>query len=319
MRSSIFASNGTPICHLKILAAFCVLFLIGVEILFSHPIEKRSVTYRRVSHQYVEALGSRPSKSGDPVSVLMVGNSLLLYGVDLPLLHASTASRLRIYPIFLEFSAYYDWLYGLQRLFRLGARPQLVVVGLGPDSLIEDSVRTDYSPMLLFDASDIIHVSADLGLDRTATADLLLAHWSTFWDMRRPFRVQFLLRMIPYAEDLFTFVRPRRSVPFGAESEAKTVRRLQSLRLLVEGYGSQLLLLIPPTPASESRVRQTMLAAKKVGVEVFVPIDPMTLSLGWYQPDAVHLNAEGQSRFTSALAADLPRRITTRDRASTPD
>jgi hypothetical protein len=40
-----------------------------------------------------------------------------------------------------------------------------------------------------------------------------------------------------------------------------------------------------------------------------VPIDPATLSARYYEPDAIHLNAEGAALFTSALGTDLPRRI----------
>src|SRR5712692_9225046 len=192
MRSSISASEAGPLIYLKALAAFCVLFVTGVEILFSHPVKEYSATYRRVSRQYAEALHARPSRTGEPVSVLMVGNSLLLEGVDLPRLRESTSRSLRIYPIFLEYTTYYDWEYALRRLFREGARPQVVVVGLGPDSLIEDKVRAEYSPLLLFDTCDVLDVSADLGLDRSATTNLLVAHWSTFWDMRGVFRAQIL-------------------------------------------------------------------------------------------------------------------------------
>src|SRR5438270_1707775 len=111
MHSSISASNAAPLCHMKIMAAGCALFIIAVEMFFSYPMKDFSQTYRRVSQQYVEALRSRPGKAGEPVSVLMVGNSLLLYGVDVPRLQASMPRRVRIFPIFLEYSAYYDWFY----------------------------------------------------------------------------------------------------------------------------------------------------------------------------------------------------------------
>src|SRR5439155_19956818 len=101
MRSSISASNAGPLRHLRILAGFCVLFVTTIEMVFSHPVKHYSVTYQRVSQQYVEALHARPSKAGESVSVLMVGNSLLLYGVDVPRLQALTSGRTRIYPIFL--------------------------------------------------------------------------------------------------------------------------------------------------------------------------------------------------------------------------
>jgi len=43
-----------------------------------------------------------------------------LCGVDI--------GSMRIYPIFLEATGYYDWLYGLQRLFRSRGETQVVVV-----------------------------------------------------------------------------------------------------------------------------------------------------------------------------------------------
>ena len=38
------------------LAGFCVLFIASIEFAFSHPVKHYSVTYRRVSQQYAEAL-----------------------------------------------------------------------------------------------------------------------------------------------------------------------------------------------------------------------------------------------------------------------
>src|SRR5260370_28341508 len=113
---------------------------------------------------------------GEPPSVLLVGNSLLLHGVELDRLQALTSSRMRIYPIFLEATGYYDWLYGLQRLFRQGSRPQVVVVGVGVNYFLKNGVRQDYAPILFFDAQDTRAVASDLRLDRTSTSNLLLAH-----------------------------------------------------------------------------------------------------------------------------------------------
>jgi hypothetical protein len=74
-----------------------------------------------------------------------------------------------------------------------------------------------------------------------------------------------------------------------------------------------MILLIPPTPSSESAVRQMAIASQKVGVEALVPIDPMALSARFYQPDAVHLNPEGAGRFTSALAVELSKTAAVRE------
>src|SRR5260370_34861242 len=98
---------------------------------------------------------------GEPPSVLLVGNSLLLHGVELDRLQALTSSRMRIYPIFLEATGYYDWLYGLRRLFRQGARPQVVVVGVGVNYFLKGGMRQDYSRMLFLDARGHLAVALD--------------------------------------------------------------------------------------------------------------------------------------------------------------
>src|SRR5207245_9103573 len=111
----------------------------------------------------------------EPTSVLMIGNSLLLEGVDVDRLQKLTSSQMRIYPIFLEATGYCDWFYALQRLFREGAKPQVVVLGVGVNSFLANSVRQDYVPLLLFGMPESLDAASDLRLDRTATTNIYLA------------------------------------------------------------------------------------------------------------------------------------------------
>jgi hypothetical protein len=242
----------------------------------------------------------------------MVGNSLLLAGVNVDRLQELMSGNLRIYPIFLEGTAYYDWLYGLRRLFRQGARPQVVVVGLPVNFFLGTGVRQEFSPMMLFDARDVLGVASDLRLDHTAASNLLLAHSSTFWDMRSLLRAQVLRRIVPHFEDLFSLVKTKPTIPRGPEFEAVAISRLRTLRELCEAHGAKLTILVPPTPSSESAVRQMAIASQKAGVQTFVPIDPGALSARFYQPDALHLNSEGAALFTSALATDLTQYLVVR-------
>lgn len=288
--------------------------MVTLEIASIYMMKRHSSTYGRVSQQYADAVKARPSSPGEPPSVLLVGNSLLLDGVDVERLHELTSATLQVYPIFLEGTGYYDWLYGLRRLFRQGARPQVVVVGLEVNTSLENAVREEYAPMLIFDARDIFDAASDLGLDRTATSNLLLAHYSAFWDTRSIFRKRILRGMVPQFDDLFPVIRRARTVPQGLELEEIAAPRVRALRELCAAHGAKLILLIPPTPSSESAVRGMASAARKVGVEASVPIDPAALSPSFYQADAIHLNSEGAARFTSALAMDLPRTIASRNR-----
>ena len=312
MRSSISSSKSAAFFYAKVLVVLCAIFLVGLEIFSVYLVKHHSFTYARVSRQYSEAIKVRPSRPGEPASVLLVGNSLLLYGVDVDRLHELTSDRMRIYPIFLEATGYYDWLYGLRRLFRRGARPQVVVVGLPVDLFLGTGVRQDYSPLMLFDARDVLGVASDLRLDNTATSNLLLEHSSTFWDRRSALRAEVLRRIVPHFEDLSSLLKTVPTFPQGPEFEAVAISRLRTLRELCEAHGAKLIILVPPTPSSESAVRQMAIASQKAGVQTFVPIDPGALSARFYQPDALHLNSEGAALFTSALATDLARHLVVR-------
>lgn len=285
----------------------CAIFVIAAEILLTYTVKHHSSTYARVSRQYAEAVTARPFGPGGPVSVLMVGNSLLLDGVDEQRLRQLTSGALRIYPIFFEDTGYYDWLYGLRRLFRQGARPEVVVVGLDANTSILDRVREEYAPLLLYDVGDILDVASDLRMDRTETGNLLLAHYSSFWSTRSIFRRRILRRLIPHFEDLFGW--RENTLPGERDFEAVITSRMGILRELCEAHGARLIFLIPPKLFSDGAVDRMVGALQKAGVEASVPVDPAAFPANLYQSDGIHLNAEGAVPFTVALAADLSKRI----------
>jgi hypothetical protein len=316
MRSSTSDFEPPGLLYAKLLAGICSIIIIALEFVSAHLLQRYSATYARVSEQYAKAVQVRPARSGEPTSVLMVGNSLLLDGVDVDRLQELIPARMQIYPIFLEATGYYDWLYGLRRLFRQGASPQVVVIGVGANYFLENGVRREYVPMMFFDARDVFGVASDLHLDRTATSDLLLAHASAFWDTRSVVRTQILARIVPHVKDLFLLADPRPVIPPGPDVEAKTILRLQSLRELCGAYGAKLIILVPPTLSSDTAVSEMANAARKVGVDMSVPIDPETFPAGFYQPDGLHLNSAGAALFTAAVAIDLPKKVAVNETAA---
>ncbi len=309
MHSFISGSRSRALIHVGVLTGACAILIIALECFSAYLLNHHSATYARISRQYDEAVKIHAAGVGEPASVLLVGNSLLLHGVELDRLRALTSTQIRVYPIFLEATGYYDWLYALRRLFRQGTRPQVVVVGVGVNYFLENGVRQDYAPMLFFDAGDTLNVASDLSLDRTSTSNLLLAHSSTFWDTRSAIRTQVLKRVVPHLEDLFLLVNSKPVVPEGDEFEEASIPRLLRLRELCEAHGAKLILLVPPTLSSESAVSRMVYAARTAAVNVSVPIDPAALSARFYQPDGMHLNPDGALLFTAALAKDLPERV----------
>jgi hypothetical protein len=117
---------------------------------------------------------------------------------------------------------------------------------------------------------------------------------------------------VPHFKDLFSLVKTTPTIPQGPEFEAVATSRLRTLRELCEANGAKLIILVPPTPSSESAARQMAITSEEAGVQTFVPIDPGALSSKFYQPDALHLNSEGAALFTSALATDLARHLVVR-------
>jgi hypothetical protein len=307
MPSSTSNSKHPTIFHAKLLFGFCAIVIVLLESMSHYMLKHHSETYARVTQQYAQALTVRPAGPSNPTSVLMVGNSLLLYGVDVDRLASLTSGRVRVYPVFLEATGYYDWLYGLRRLFRNGARPQVVVVGVGLNEFFSKSVRLDYAPLMFFDTWDTLGIASDLKMDRTGTADLVLAHLSTFWDLRNVIRLQILSHLIPHYKDLILMLKTQPTLPPPVKFDEMANARLERLRKLCEANGAKLILLVPPAPSSENAIARLTQDARKVGVATLVPVNPRTLPLKFYLADQIHLNPQGAEVFTSALAADLPK------------
>jgi hypothetical protein len=318
MRSCTFSSKHPALFYAKVLAGICAFLVVAFELLSVYLLKHDSETYARVSKQYTEAVMIRRAKPGEPTSVLLAGNSLLLDGIDTVRLKELTSGQMHVYPLFLEATGYYDWLYGLQRLFREGARPQVVVLGVGVNSFLANSVRQDYAPLMLFDMRDSLEVASDLRMDRTATSNLLLAHLSVFWDTRSVLRTQILRHTIPNYRELVLLLKPQPAIPPSPQFQSIASSRLERLRGLCEGHGAKLIILVPPTPFSADAVRQMTIASQRVGVDTLVPIDPAGFPDKYYQTDELHLNSEGAILFTTALAEFLPQTIL-RESLTSPD
>ena len=67
--------------------------------------------------------------------VLVVGNSLLDEDVRFDRLHDALAARWDARRFVVEQTFYYDWYYGLKRLYREGARPDVVVLMLSHETV----------------------------------------------------------------------------------------------------------------------------------------------------------------------------------------
>jgi hypothetical protein len=253
----------------------------------------------------VRELGA-PAHNGQ-ATVLVVGNSLLLYALDYPAFTSELAPDVKPVRYAIENTSYLDWYYGLKALFSEGVRPSTVVVCLNLAQTLERGVLGEYTARHLFRAQDLLAVGRDAGLDNTKTSGLFFAHWSAFYADRAHIRNYILNVSDPgYAEAMNTLARVPPNLPPDDEAVYETRLRLRTIMKLCQEYHVDFVFVVPPS----LKRRDDLLA--RAGTLENIPVDiPVPLgSLGpIYFLDGFHLNPKGAEVFTTALARDLKTRF----------
>ena len=238
--------------------------------------------------------------------VLVVGNSLLDEGVDFDRLRHSLESGYDARRYMVEQTVYYDWLYGLRRLYREGARPDTVVVMLGTGHWLSSGIRGDYSAQYLMSASDLPQVARDLRMHPTDATGLMLAGASKFWGARVEMRNFVLGRLMPNLGEFMNAsasAGDRRPI-VDADIEPVLETRIARMRAVTDAYGSELVLLVPPLLNPEDGSNGLMDAAAADGVRVLRPVTSGSFGAQFYR-DGFHLNEVGAAEFTDRLIPAL--------------
>lgn len=299
MPSSISSSRKPKARDIALLLLVCVLFCALLELGARLHFSRISQMEHRRQVEYQNALTMRSLKDRQAASILIVGNSLLLEGVNFPQLQKDFDPRFELQRTVIENTFYLDWYYALRRMFRLGARPDIVVVMLNPIQLTSPAFDGDYSAHLLVDRRDLLSFARDVEADRNATSSLLLANLSSFYGTRTEIRSWILGHILPGLPQLFhSGAAPRPTVLPELASQ-----RIAQLREVCEQHGTQLVLVLPPARLS-SGVDVVTQAATANRVNLLLPIAPGVLPSSDYS-DNFHLNSSGAGKFTPALAAGL--------------
>lgn len=303
MLSSTSNSRKPTKSDIALLLALIAIFCCSVEIVVSHFFVRLSRIENRRETEYRSALAVRSARQRGRSSVLVVGNSLLLHGVDFPALQRNVGSDLELYRTVFENTAYVDWHYGLRRLFRSGARPDVVVLILNPKQLASNWTAGDYSVQMLVDGRDLLSFGHDLHADRNRISVLALDRLSYFFGTRAETRSWILGKLIPDLPFLTHHFHVNSNMPENRQLAEISAQRLQQTRQLCEEYGATFVFAIPPA-IDDSGEDIVVKAAQMQGIPVLIPIRPGGLPLSDYS-DLIHLNAQGAAEFTPALAADL--------------
>lgn len=287
--------------HIALLLALCVVFYVAVEGVTAFFFGRVSRTEKRRESEYRAASVIKSAKADHRNSVLVAGNSLLLLGVDFPELRRTLGPDVELDRTVFENTFYLDWYYGLTRLFRAGARPDVVALVLSPWQLIADSTNGDYTVRMLVDKPDLLRFATETGADRNKTSVLLLDKASFFYGSRAELRSWIVNKILPDLPVLTQHFRYNPIMPNDGNVVEIASRRLGRLQDLCKQNGARFLLIIPPAK-DDPGVAAVAQAGAREGVPVLVPISVLPKS---DFADNIHLNSEGAARFTSALSESL--------------
>jgi hypothetical protein len=267
--------------------------------------DRTSKVQRRELSERRTLLAVRDLEASEDPHIAVLGNSLMLEGVDVSLLRAKIGPTYIPVPYFVLGTNYYDWFFGLKRLFAEGMRPRYVLLGLSPNQLAAPGIKGDYSARYLFQQSDLIDVVRKTHMDATTATGFLLAHYSEYYSTREITRGFFMSRILPGVGEL---LHGRLGIYHDPEIkeavlEPLAAERLKALDQLCRANGSHFLLVVPPSYQKGAQILER--AGHEGGVAVLVPVAEGEFDASYYQSDGIHLNGKGAGVFTTRLAASL--------------
>jgi hypothetical protein len=286
-----------------LLAGLFVLFLClewGSPVILAHL----SNTERRITGEMRPAQALQPATQDGRPTMLLVGNSLLLEGVQLDSLRDSLASQYAVSRLGIEQTHYLDWYFGIRRLLAEGSRPSMIVLTLATDQLASALSLGESFAHRQMSARDLPLVVRESKLDRTTASSYLFAHWSNWLGDKGFIRQCVMILLVPRFRQLAGRIAdhdPRVSDPALLVERAR--QRLPELHQLTEQYGVRIVLLIPPT-LHEDQSAEIQALGDHVGVPVWVLVRPGEFSRQLFR-DGFHLNAPGAAIFTERLSQQI--------------
>ncbi|HWE28097.1 MAG TPA: hypothetical protein VHB97_08855, partial [Polyangia bacterium] len=262
--SSTSASEPRPLRRfIRLSLAVCALFCVAIELSAIGFVRFFSLTDKRVHQEHAAAMALRPGTR--PRSLLILGNSLVELGVDLPRLKQLVGDVWAPQRYMMEATGFLDWYYGLQRLFREGSRPDEVLLVLSGRQLIARGVAgADFSHYLM-DRHDLVAVAKEIGASRTATTNMLFENLSVFYGTRAHIRNRLLQVVLPDFDQLTGgLAPPRTGVPQDEATAALVVERVARMARLCREHGARLVVLIPPTNAPDDDGAQHLARAGRL-------------------------------------------------------
>jgi hypothetical protein len=303
--------TGQPIGTQMTAKSGIIWLLIGLVVIFlglelSSPVilAHLSNTERRITSEMRQAKTLQSVTQDGRPTVLLLGNSLLLEGVQLDSLRDGLASQYAVSRLGIEQTHYLDWYFGVRRLLAEGSRPNLIVLSLATDQLASPlSLGESFAHRQML-ARDLPRVVRESSLDRTTTSSYFFAHWSNWLGDKGFIRQCVMILLVPHFRQLAGRIAdhdPRVDDPSLLLSRAQ--QRLPELRELAQEYQVHIVLLIPPT-LHEDHSAEIQEMGNQLGVPVWVLSPPGEFPRQLYR-DGFHLNMQGSQVFTARLSQKI--------------
>jgi hypothetical protein len=303
--SEIGHSNAKLTRFTIALLSTALALLIVVEAINVLGFDRISKVERRESAQRKALLSVKDEQAHPPYHMAVLGNSLMLEGLDVEVLADQLKGDAEPVPYLVLATDYYDWYFALKRLFAEGMRPRYILLGLSPNQLMSNRTRGEYAAQYLFQTGDLFEVAQKTHMDATTASSFMLSHVSKYYGTRQITRGYILKELLPGVAELLHATLGVFRDPTVPSDAILTVGadRLKALNALCNANGAQFMLVVPPTyQLGAETIAQ---AGKDSGVQVFVPVKTGTFDSSYFQADGFHLNQRGAAIFSKQLAAEL--------------
>lgn len=307
LSSTSSSKNGDAGWALALLLTGILAYFLALEVIARTVVPDFSRVQREYVEDYRIARTLKPATASGATTALMVGNSLLRAGVDEQKLREAMAPNYSISLFPVDYTMYWDWYFGLRRLFADGARPAVVILSLSPGQLVSDSTNGERFARFMMRLNDLAEVKRAAGLNLTTASDYFFAHGSGWLGGRWEIRNWLFARAIPGATDLVeTFVPKNVTADAGPETVERAVARLKALKQLVNAHGAHFVFSIPPVMEASDLAVEIKIASERADVPVLLPYRPGEMPRTAFT-DGSHLDARGAALYVERLQPALNR------------
>lgn len=304
MLLSIFNfKKPNPTHAIMLLLTTIFLYASILELVTRVGFSRISSTQHRIHEDYQAAILLQPTALDKRRSILIVGNSLLLFGVNRAKFIEEMAPKYHVVLLPIENTVYLDWYFGLRRLFAEGSRPEVVIVCLNIQQLISHSTNGEYFAHYMMRTSDIFNVKKIARLDTTKTSNFFFANVSSWIGSRSQIRNWLLEKLMPSFETLAGYLPNRASAILSTDDVVKqALLNLKDLQELVINNGARFIFLIPPQANSDNHNVTALIKslAAQDGITIVTPYIPGEMPANVFK-DGFHLNPYGADLFTERL------------------